>query len=451
MTDTFLTPGLLLVIGIAAPWLAALLLLPISRSAHRWLAPIATVGFAVPALIALVLWIQFDPSRAGEFQFLIDYPTGLEYFLGVSLKLGLNGISLPLYLLAAWVGLAAGLYSLKGTVKASPQYLVLLLVMQGGMMGMFAAIDLFFFYFFHEVALIPTFIMMAGWGSSGRRAAAMTMAIYLTIGAMLSLGGLIALYHFSGAESFDIISLKAVLVSQPLSDSLQSLLFGILVFGFGILVSLWPLHNWAVPTYAKAPTGAAMLHAGVLKNFGLYGLIQFAIPCLPLGALAWGDLILYLALGNVLIIGWVTMAQPELKQMVAYSSVMHIGYVFLGAASLSILAVNGAVLLMVGHGLSIALLLMLSTALHHRSGTFMMDEMGGLARKMPILAVLFVMGSLASIGLPGFANFWGELTIFIGLWGYEPWIAILAMLGIVISAIYALRALAKVFFLSANC
>jgi NADH-quinone oxidoreductase subunit M len=227
----------------------------------------------------------------------------------------------------------------------------------------------------------------------------------------------------------------------------QNNIFGLLMFGFGVLVSLWPLHTWAPLGYGAAPSSNAMLHAGVLKKFGLYGLIQVGLPLLPAGALHWSNSLAWLAvIGNVIVVGLITIAQRDLKQMIGYSSVMHMGYAFLGIAAGSAVGVGGVVLMMVAHGLSVALLFLLATCVHHRTHTFAMDEMGGLATKTPVLAALFVAATFASIGLPGFANFWGELAIFVALWKFSPLITALAVAGIVISAIYGLRAAAAVFF-----
>jgi NADH-quinone oxidoreductase subunit M len=210
---------------------------------------------------------------------------------------------------------------------------------------------------------------------------------------------------------------------------------------------LWPLHTWAPLGYGAAPSSNAMLHAGVLKKFGLYGLIQIGLPLLPSGLVQWSHPLAWLAvIGNVLIVGFITIAQRDLKQMIGYSSVMHMGYAFLGIAAASAVGVGGVVLMMVAHGLSVALLFLLATSVHHRTHTFAMDEMGGLAQKTPVLAALFVAATFASIGLPGFANFWGELTIFVSLWKFSPVITALAIAGVVISAIYGLRAAAAVFF-----
>jgi len=434
----------LLQTAIATPLVAALIIalgLP-----KRFTTRLAAAAFVVPVLIALWLWSQFPSLGAENYHFLSTHDTGLARY-GISLKLGLNGIALPMFLLAAIVGLAAGLYALRSQAERLKTYLVLLLIMHGGLLGVFASVDIFFFYFFHELALIPTFIMVGVWGGRDRNYAAMKMTIYLTVGAMLSLIGLIALYVKSGANSFDLIELKHAVAAHALDGSTQNTLFGLLMFGFGILVSLWPLHTWAPLGYGAAPSSTAMLHAGVLKKFGLYGLIQIALPLLPEGAAHWAwKLALLAAFGNVLVIGFVTMAQRDLKQMLGYSSVMHMGYCFLGIAALSTIGTGGVVLLMVAHGLSVALLFMLATGIHQRTHTFDMSEMGGLAQKTPVLAAFFVAATMAGIGLPGFANFWGELTVFVALWKFSPWITAVAVSGVIISAIYGLRAAARVFF-----
>ena len=434
----------LLQLAIATPLVSALVI-ALGRPKHHAL-KLAAAAFAVPALIAIRLWAQFPAGAGADYQFASRLDTGLAGF-GISLQLGLNGVSMPLFVLAGIVGLAAGLYALRSGAERLKIYLLLLLVMQGGLLGMFASVDLFYFYFFHELALIPTFLMVGVWGGRDRNYAAMKMTIYLTVGAMLSLAGLIAIYVQSGAQSFDLVTLRTELAAHPLPFTVQKHLFGLLLFGFGTLVSLWPLHTWAPLGYGAAPSSTAMLHAGVLKKFGLYGLLQVGLPLLPQGAQHWAwTLALLAGLGNVLGLGFVTMAQRDLKQMLGYSSVMHMGYCFLGIASLSVIGAGGVVLLMVAHGLSVALLFQLATCIHHRTQTFDLTEMGGLARKAPVLAAFFAAAIFASIGLPGFANFWGELAIFVALWKFSPWITAVAVAGVVISAVYGLRTAARIFY-----
>ncbi|MBC2605960.1 complex I subunit 4 family protein [Pelagicoccus albus] len=433
---------------IAVPIVAAFATLWAGKIGRPAAQIVSVAGFAIPTILAIFAWITYSPEVAGGYDFVTRHNTGLEA-VGISLHLGLNGVSLPLFVMAAVVGLAAGLYAAQSKAENLSRYLFCLLIMQGGLMGVFASIDVFFFYFFHELALIPTFVMVGVWGGRDRGYAAMKMTIYLTLGAMLSLAGLITLYVKSGAESFDLITLKQHLAAAPLSETVSHYAFGLLLFGFGILVSLWPLHTWAPLGYGAAPSSAAMLHAGVLKKFGLYGLIQIAVPLIPGGVGQWESWIIWLALGNVVIVGLVTMAQRDLKQMLGYSSVMHMGYAFLGIAAMSVLGAGGAVIMMVAHGLTVALLFMLSTMIHHRTQTFEMEEMGGLSKKAPVLSAFFVCGMMASIALPGpgLANFWGEFGIFVSIWQTDfSWVLFVAATGIIISAIYALRAIARIFF-----
>ncbi|MEM0965284.1 MAG: NADH-quinone oxidoreductase subunit M [Verrucomicrobiota bacterium] len=441
-----ISEGTLLLLSLVIPLIGGFALLGFRNLSPSVVKFVALAGFTVPLLIALWLYFSFASSPVVDgYRFYSERDTGLGSF-GIYLTLGLNGVSLPMFFLAGIVGLAAGIHALQSDADRRQLYLSLLLIMQGGLMGTFSSVDIFFFYFFHELALIPTFVMIGIWGGFGRRSAAIEMTIYLTLGALISLLGLIFLYQATGDTSFNLISIREYLLRNSLSEVLENNIFGLLLFGFGILVSLFPFHSWAPRGYAAAPTAAAMLHAGVLKKFGLYGLIQIAFPLLPSGAENWGPLLVWLALGNVILIGIITMAQRDLKQMVGYSSVMHMGYCFLGLVTFDVIGVGGAVILMFGHGLSVALLFVLSTAVFHRTQTYDMKEMGGLASRTPILAGMFVAVSFASIGLPGFANFWGEFAIFVSLWHFNPWVLVGAATGIVISAIYGLRAVAWIFF-----
>jgi len=447
----------LLLLSIFIPLSAAVVLFLGKSLGNPGVRLIASIGFMLPAIIAVYLWTQFGSAEnlfAG-YAFHGACDLGLRDSVGITLQLGLNGISMPMYLLAGIVGLAAGIHAMYSQAERLNLYMALLLVMQAGLMGVFCSIDIFFFYFFHELALIPTFIMIGVWGGDGRRtgdgrrSAAMEMTIYLTLGAMLSLLGLIALYGQTGWDKeagFSLVGLRDYFTTHGIADAASQNIFALLLFGFGILVSLFPFHSWAPRGYANSPTANAMLHAGVLKKFGLYGLVQIAAPLLPQGVLAWNDWIVWLALGNIVIIGFVTIAQTDLKLMIGYSSVMHMGYVFLGIATLSVVGVGGAVMLMFAHGLSVALMFMLATAVFNRTGTYDMKAIGGLGPSAPVLAAFFVAASMASIGLPGFANFWGEFTVFIALWENHAWAVAPAVFGVVISAIYGLRAAANIFF-----
>ena len=360
-------------------------------------------------------------------------------------EVALGAISMPMLALAVIVGFSATVYSLSLEIKNAKLYYALLLVMQGGLFGAFTATNLLWIYMFHEFALVPTFIAMSLWGGAGKRVAAMQMAIYLTLGALISLIGIIAIQNTIGADDFSLSAISQAWVKHPIAENWQGVIFAMMLFGLGTLVSLFPLYSWAPRTYASAPTAFAMLHAGVLKKFGLFVLIQVAVPLLPYGCSQWAMVLAVLALFNVIFIGFVTMAQRDLKMMVAYSSVAHMGLCFLGIASMSVLGVGGAVLLMFGHGLSASLLLMLSNITMNRTGQWDMFKMGGMYKQTPILAGMFLAGTMASLGLPMFANFWGELSILVSLWKFSPTVCALATTGIIISAIYGLRAFARVF------
>ncbi len=411
---------------------------------------LAYLAFGVPFFASFWTLFRFEGVEIAEngYRFVIEWEnTGLQQ-LGIALRLGLNGISLPLFALAGVVGFAAGWQALHSEMVQSRACLGLLAMMQAGLMGTFASVDVFFFYFAHELALIPTFVLIGLHGGRDRRGAAIEMTIYLTLGALLSLSGLVALYVSSGLESFDLASLSEHLKTVPLSEGLQTWIFPMLLFGFGILVSLFPFHTWAPRGYQAAPTPIAMLHAGVLKKFGLYGLIQVAAPLLPAGKAEAFDVLVWLALGNVVLVGFVAMAQTELKRLIGYSSVMHMGYCFLGIAVGSTMGLSAAVLLMTAHGLSVALWFLLERYLRDRAGTSEMSRMGGFAAKTPVLACFFVAVVMAVIGLPGFANFWGEFGVFLSLANHEDMSValILALLGILFSTIFGLRAIAKILF-----
>lgn len=440
----------LLSTAIFVPLFAGVILLVGRRLPKALARALAIFAFVFPAVAALLLWSEYDPA-AGEsgYNFVTTLPVGVAA-LGISLKLGLSGLAVPLFAMAALVGLAAGIQAISGKVERENAYLGLILFMLSGLLGLFASMDAIFFYFFHEFALIPTLILILGWGGHGRRGAAVFMTVFLTLGAMISLGGIITLYIATGAQSFDILALRAA--ATGLDADTQSLIFGLLFFGFGILVSLFPFHSWAPEGYTAAPSPVSMLHAGVLKKFGLFGLIQIGAFILPEGLAAWSGWMIALGLANIVLLGLVTMVQRDLKLLVSWSSVAHMGACFLGIAAFATGAVTGlggVVMMMFAHGLSVALLFVLTQSVFKRTGTFTLADLGGLAKKTPVLAALFVAATMASIGLPGFANFWGELTIFASLIPYlheSPWIVVAALTGIVISAIYGLRAVAAVFF-----
>jgi NADH-quinone oxidoreductase subunit M len=417
--------------------------------------PARKTALAASVLIFATTLFLLGSFQQGQrdFQHVTSFTISPEWHL--SFTTGLDGLSFVMVLLAAIVTLAAVWFTGKIDKYENAFYACLLLI-SGGAIGAFASIDLFFFYAFHELALIPTFLLIGIWGSGNRVAAAWKITIYLAIGSFILLIGLILLYQSApvASRSFDIRALQATADAGQIAAEGQRHIYLLLLIGFGILVSLFPFHTWAPEAYAAAPTPAAMLHAGVLKKFGLYGLLRLAVPLLPEGARHWTSLLLVLLLGNIIYVGLVTIAQKRLDWMLGYSSVMHMGYIFLGIASASVLGATGAVVLMFAHGLSIALLFAIAGELRKRADTLLFAELGGLGKLMPFAGFAFGLGAFAAIGLPGFANFAGEIMIFFGAfkngWEIERFhifqiATVLALWGVVISAVYMLRAYRKTF------
>ncbi len=365
-----------------------------------------------------------------------------------------DGMSVIMVLLSVIVTMAAVL-SGKAPEGKEKLYYGSSLLISGGALGAFAATDLFFFYAFHELALIPTFLMIGMLGRGDRRQAAWKITIYLGLGSIILLAGLVWLSNLTG--TFDIA--KMIAAKGNVNLDTQKSIAALLIVGFGTLVSLFPFHSWAAPAYASAPAPVAMLHAGVLKKFGLYGILRLAIPLVPDGLKFWLTPLLVLLLGNVLWVGWVTISQKRLDTMLGNSSVMHMGYIFLAIAALiafpgNTLALPAAVVLMFAHGISIALLFGLADRIERNTGSLDLSDLGGLAKSAPGLAFIFGIAAMASIGLPGLANFSGEVLVFLaafksynGTSGLGPVqiACIISIWGVVISAVYMLRAYRNIF------
>src|SRR5438477_65531 len=397
------------------------------------------------ALLGVVLFWRFDTGTEG-YQFVTTIPLLGADALGIKCRLGVDGINIGLILMGTLVAFAAACVSWE-IKEREKEYYILLLLMTGGILGAFASLDLFFFYFFHELALVPTFIMIGVWGrGENKNYATFQITLYLSLGALIALIGLIALYLQLpvGQRTFDMREITDYFRANPMSSSAQQFIFPLLMFGFGILVALWPFHTWAPLGYGSAPTATAMLHAGVLKKFGLYGLIRIALPLLPEGAqapllpsglfahfplwllpegiqnwlqsLSGLDWLALLCLGNILYCGLVAMRQKDLNLLIGNSSVAHMGFVFLGIASLSLVGVTGAVVVMVAHGLLAALTFGLSGYLYQQTRTLDMTQMGGLLQRLPFIGAAMVMAMLAGCGLPGLGNFVGVMLVFFGLW-----------------------------------
>jgi NADH-quinone oxidoreductase subunit M len=388
-----------------------------------------------------------------------------------------DGMSAVMVLLTVIVTLAAVL-SGKAPEGKEKLYFGSSLLISAGALGAFAATDLFFFYAFHELALIPTFLMIGMLGRGDRKEIAWKITIYLGLGSIILLAGLVWLANLTG--TYDIAGMIAA--KDRVDPASQKSIAALLLVGFGTLVSLFPFHSWAAPAYASAPAPVAMLHAGVLKKFGLYGLLRVALPLVPEGLQVWLTPLLVLLLGNILWVGLVTISQKRLDTMLGNSSVMHMGYIFLAIAALiasytpgstaaiipsndgwavyssagfsNEIARSAAVLLMFAHGISIALLFGLADRIERNTGSLDLSDLGGLAKSAPKLAFIFGIAAMASIGLPGLANFAGEVLVFLAAFksyngttslGPVQIACVFSIWGVVISAVYMLRAYRNIF------
>ncbi len=428
------------------PLLTALVLALVPRQfrfAIRCLALLATLA---SMLIAVHIFSIYG-SHVSPSGFQFEERHAWAPSAGINYHVGADGLNLGLILMGAVVLFSAVCVSWRIQTREK-EYYVLLLLMGGGILGAFASLDLFFFYFLHELALVPAFILIGVWGvGRDKNYAAYQITLYLSLGALLVLAGLLAVYLQMPASSrtFDIVELTSYFKAHPMQAGAQHWIFPLLLIGFGILVSLYPFHTWAPLGYGSAPTGAAMIHAGVLKKFGLYGLLRIALPLMPDEALRWAYVIAALGLGNVILCGMVAMRQRDLNMLIGNSSVAHVGFAFLGIASMSLIGFTGTVVIMVAHGFLAALSFALSGYLRDELKTLDMDQMGGLLRRLPFLGTVMIMAMMAGCGLPGFAGFFGESLVFFGGWGRSHLVTVLAIWGaLIIAGVYMLRAIRSI-------
>lgn len=427
------------------PIAGALAIILTPRAKEKAIKYIAAASTLVSLLLSILVFITYDQAAGG-----MQFPEMLTLTpdLGVAYSLGVDGISIPLLLLTNLIGFSAvyASWHVKDRIK---EFFVLLLILITGVMGTFLATDLFVFFLFYEVVVIPIYLLVIMWGSSKRvtkEYAGMKLTIYLLIGSAFLLVGLICLFVQSnqilGSPTMDLMTLA----SLKFPVSFQIFVFALMAFGFGTLLSMFPFHAWSPDGYAGAPTAVSMIHAGVLKKIGGYGLIRIGIFILPAGAKYIAPIIAVLAIGNVIYAAFICLSQKDLKYIVGYSSVSHMGYVLIGIAALNLVSLNGAVIMMFAHGVMAALFFAMIGNLYDKSHTRNIDDFGGLAHQMPRLATGFMIAGLASLGLPGMVNFIGEFTIFVGAFGVYKVLTIIAVSGIIFTAVYILRTLGEVLF-----
>lgn len=374
---------------------------------------------------------------------LLKYLRGAEMFpeqsqvwvadFGITFTLGADAMSLALVLLTALLYIVAVLASW-GIAQNTKRYFALLLLMEAGLMGVFLALDLFLFYVFWEIVLIPAFFLINGWGGERRSYAAMKILIYTHLGSLFMFIGIIMLYLKAGSFSFFAISDALA----GAGSSFKSLVFLLLFVGFAFKIPLVPFHSWLPDAYTEAPTPVTVLLAGLLSKMGAYGLLRLGVTLLPETFQGYAYAIALLALISVFYAAFAALAQRDIKRLVAFSSVSHMGFLVLGVASFNLIGINGAIFQMVSHGLIVALLFFLTGMLYRRVGTREIPRLGGLITTAPFLGWVLVFASLASLGLPGLSGFVAELSILLGLFSSYPFLAYLAVLSLPLTAGYYL-------------
>src|SRR3989449_5088420 len=422
------------------PAVGALLLVFYNREHARSIRMFALIITLLAFIFSVYLVARFDSSDP-DFQFGVRVPWMPS--LGIDYSVGVDGISLflillttlltPLAILASW--------SIHDRLK---EYFIFMLLLETGMIGVFASLDFFLFYVFWEVMLIPMYFLIGVWGGERRIYAAMKFVLYTMIGSVLMLVAIIALYFIhgnaTGTFTFSFPQIVSALASGRvvLSPVMEVWLFLAFFLAFAIKVSLFPFHTCVPDAHVEAPTAGSVLLAGVLLKMGTYGLVRFSLPLFPHISHLFAPLISLLAIVGIIYGALVAMVQPDMKKLVAYSSVSHLGFIVLGIFSFTIQGLEGAIYQMLNHGVSTGALFLLVGIIYDRRHTRLIEEFGGLANRMPVYAGFFLIVTLSSIGLPGLNGFVGEFLVLLGTFGVNPSRAVVAATGVILSAVYML-------------
>jgi NADH-quinone oxidoreductase subunit M len=429
----------ILSIIVLTPIIAGILIFLIPAERKDEVRVLALAAATVALLLSLWVYFSYDMVRGG-YQFVEKYDW--LPMLGITYQVGVDGMNAPLVLLTGIVMFTGVLISW-GLDDRPREFFAFLFILATGVFGVFVAQDLFMLFFFYEIAVFPMFLLISIWGwVKTREYAAMKLTLYLFIGSVISLVGGLAMYFESGMRTFSMIELA----SANFSTNFQIFWFPLVFFGFAVLGGIFPFHNWSPDGHVAAPTAVSMFHAGVLMKLGAFAALRVGIMLLPEGAEFWRWLILALATVNVVYGAFIAMVQTDFKYVIGFSSVSHMGLVMLGFATLNKDGLTGAGIQMFSHGIMTALFFAVVGMVYDRAHTREINDLGGFSKKMPWVAVTFIIGGLVSMGMPGFSGFVAEFPIFMGLWQVMPIIAIVAAISIVVTASYIMRIIGKVFF-----
>src|SRR5574341_2282604 len=414
-----------------------ILLFPAERKTEVRVTALAAAIFAT--ILSVYVYFAYDKA-AGGYQFVEKFNWVPQF--GISYQVGVDGMSLPLVLLTAVVMLTGVLISW-GIDDRPREFFAFLFILATGVFGVFVALDLFQLFFLYEIAVFPMYLLIAIWGwQVTREYAAMKLTLYLFIGSVIALVGALAMYFTSGLGTFDMLALE----HANFSVGFQRFWFPFVFFGFAVLGGIFPFHNWSPDGHVAAPTAVSMFHAGVLMKLGAFAALRVGVMLLPEGAKFHLPWIILLSLVNVVYGAYIAMVQTDFKYVIGFSSVSHMGLVAMGFATLTHTGMLGAGVQMFSHGVMTALFFAVVGMVYDQAHTRDIPRLGGFRKVMPIVAVAFIIGGLASMGMPGFSGFIAEFPIFMGVWESHPWIAIVAAISIVITASYIMRIIGKVFF-----
>lgn len=446
----------ILTLIMVAPVVGAVVVLLLPKERGDAIKAVAAGSLAMSLILSFFVMFGYDRVLSG-YQFVEKVPWIPS--LGISYHMAIDGFSAPQLLLTAVVGFCAVLVSWSQNDRPR-EYFAFLLALVAGVFGAFMSLDIFLMLIFYELVLFPVYVLVAGWGSKNREYAAMKLTVFLFLGSLISIVGIIVVY-FSAGRTFDLIELQRNVAALPDTVNFQRTWFPVVFIGFAVLASLFPLHNWSPDGYAAAPTAVSMLHGGVLKATGAYAGLRFGMQLLPEGAKMWMPILVLFCVAGLIYAAAIAFRQTDLKYIIGFSSVSHLGLVLLGLAAMNQNGLNGAGVELFAGGVMTGLMFSLVGMIYERAHIRDINELSGLVKVMPLAAVGWVMGALALMGMPGLPGFIAEIQIFMGLWeaagtpnavfpGMLNWhygvVAILAVLSIVINAAWTLKVAGKIYF-----
>ncbi len=447
--------------------LPALHLLPLLGALVIWGMPnqarwVAFVTLFIEFLVSLYLWMGFNVADNAGWQFHVSVPWIPAW--GITFSLGIDGVALVMVLLTTFIMPLAILGSWTAIKDKAPQYYALMLVLTTGMLGVFVALDLFLFYLMWEIMLVPMYFIIGIWGGERRIYASIKFFIYTFLGSLLMLVAILYLgfhawnhatvtevFRTPGAPDFSFDNISAMVTAaspQALSPVAARWLFAAFFIAFAVKVPMFPFHTWLPDAHVEAPTAGSVILAGLMLKMGTFGFIRLAMPLFPAAALdpTIRGVILGLAVVGIIYGALVALVQPDFKKLVAYSSVSHLGFVMLGLFALTLQSVQGAILVMINHGISTGALFLLIGFIYERKHSRLISAYGGIAKVVPLFAAALTFVSLSSIGLPGLNGFVGEFLVLLGSFRTEPWLVLIATTGVIFAAAYLLWAIQRILF-----